>query len=157
MSLTVNSVLTECAVSLLETEDDIDVDQVVGCAYARYGEVFTEAADRLVWNAARRIAKDVMRDLAEDDEDRDQQRLPGIRLPSAIAVPQGDGSYRYVLAEKATWDVLVAGRAVRTANVSRAQAKLDLYDEAVDLLRPFMENDPSCTVADALRRERGAA
>lgn len=157
MAHTVNSILTECAISLLETEDDVDVDHVVACAYNRYGDVFAESAERLVWSAARRIAKDVMRDLAEDEDNGGQQRLPGIHLPSAIAVPQQDGTFRYVLAEKATWEVLVAGRALRTANVARAQAKLDLYDETLDRLRPIMANDPTCTVADALRRERGAA
>lgn len=151
---TLNSILTECATDLLDTEDVVDVDQVVACAYSRYGDVFTQETERLVLDAARRIARNVMRDLSDDDT---EQRLPGIHLPSAIAMPRPDGSFGYVSAEKATWAVLQAGRELRITNVDRAVAKLDLYDATLARLRPFMEADPNLTVMDALRREADAA
>lgn len=149
---TLNSILTECATSLLATEDEVDVDTIVACAYGQYGEVFAEERERLVWDAARRIAKNVMRSLSDDDESG-QQRLPGLHLPSAIAVPKPDGSYIYVQTEKATWSVLRLGRLTRATNVDHAKTKLDQYDESLDRLRPFMETDALCTVTEALRRE----
>lgn len=154
---TLNSILTECAHDLLDTEDVVEVDHVVACAYGRYRDVFENETKRLVWNAARDAVKHILRRLSEDDADSGQQGLPGIHLPSAIAVPQPDGSFGYVQAEKATWDILLAGRTVRVQNVDRAQAKLDLYDATLARLRRFMESDSGCTVADAVRRERGAA
>lgn len=152
---TLTSILTECAEDLLNTEDRVHPDQVVSCAYNRYGDVFADETNRLVWDAARRIAKSVMRKFSEDDDG--QQRLPGLHLPTAIAVPQEHGQYAYVQSEKATWADLQAGRTVRVDNVERAQARLDLYDDSLERLRPFMENDASCSVAEALRREAEAA
>lgn len=77
----------------------------------------------------------------------------GLKLPSAIAVRKGDGIY-YVRADLATWDELMAGLNEREQNIVRAVVKRDQYQEAVDRLRAYMENDPTCTVADALRREK---
>lgn len=42
-------------------------------------------------DAARRIVKRLMRDLSEDEADGDQLALPGLGLPSVIAVPADDG------------------------------------------------------------------
>lgn len=152
--MNVTAVLRECATDLLETEPNVTVEQVVGCAYRRHGDAFAEAQQQMVLAAARAIVAKLMRDLTDDDAD--QLALPGLALPSAIAIPAPDGTY-YVRSDKATWDELVAGREVRVANVSAAQTKLDAYDESVETLRPFMENDPTITVADAVRSMRAAA
>lgn len=151
--MNVRGVLRECATDLLETEPHVTVDQVVGCAYRRHGEVFTAATQAMVLAAAREIVAKVMRDLSEDDSP-DQLSLPGLDLPSAIAVQHPDGTY-YVRSDKATWEELMAGRQVRVANVSAAQAKLDAYDESCEVLRPHMEGTAR-SVADAARLIAGA-
>lgn len=147
--MNVRAVLRECAVDLLDTEPHVTVEQIVGCAYRRHGDSFTEATQQMVLQAARDITAKLMRDLTDDDE---QLALPGVAgLPSAIAVQTENGTY-YVRADKANWSELQAGRRVRSDNVAAAQAKLDVYDETLDLLRPFMENDETVTVADALAK-----
>lgn len=96
------------------------------------------------------------RALTDDDgSEQSQQALPGLKLPSAIAVRGKDEDIYYVRADMATWDEVLAGLAEREQNIVRAVIKRDQYQEAVDRLRPWMEHDPACTVADALRRERG--
>lgn len=146
--MSIQSILRECATDLLETEPNVTVDQVVGCAYRRHGPEFAEESQRLVLIAARNIVAKLMRDLS-DDEDNAQLTMPGMDLPSAICVQTPDGSY-YVRTDKATWPELVAGRDVRADNVTRATAKLEAYDESLERLRDYMEPSPTMTVADAV-------
>lgn len=146
--MNVRTVLRECATDLLDTEPNVTVAQVVGCAYRRHGEVFAEASQQMVLAAAKDIVAKLMRDLTDDDGPS-QLSLPGLELPSAIAVQHPDGTY-YVRSDKATWDELLAGRDVRESNVSAALAKLDTYDESLGLLRLYMEGT-SRTVAEAAR------
>lgn len=153
---TVNAVLRECAVDLLDTEPHVTVEKVVDCAYTRYGDTFREHAEAMVLASARTMVAKLMRDLTEDD-DAEQLQFAGFGgLPSAICVQTPDGTY-YVRADKATWPELVAGRDVRAENVQRAQARLSAYDETMDALRPLMESDPSLTVADAVSLMADAA
>lgn len=152
---TVNAVLRECAVDLLDTEPTVTVEQVVGCAYRRHGDTFREQAESMVLAMARTVVAKLMRDLAEDDGD--QQEFPGFGgLPSAIAVQHPEGTY-YVRADKATWPELLAGEDVRSSNVTAAQAKLDAYRRTLAALRPFMETDHSVTVAAAVQKMSEAA
>lgn len=153
--MNVHAVLRECAADLLATEPNVTVEQVVGCAYRRHGDVFNERAQEMVLASARTIVAKLMRDLTDEDEQQ-QFDLGGLALPSAIAVQHPDGTY-YVRADKARWPELMAGRDVRAQNVTAAQAKLAAYDESCDLLRPYMEGTER-TVADAahLRREAAA-
>lgn len=145
--MSVRSILRECVTDLLETEPNVTVDQVVDCAYRRHGDAFTAEAEQLILRAARTEVAKLMRDLTDDDE---QQTLPGVSLPSAIAVRTANGTY-YVRADKARWHELLAGRELRSDNVAAAQVKLDAYDDTVDLLRPYMAEHPDVTVAAALR------
>jgi hypothetical protein len=148
----IRAVLRECATDLLATEPTVTVDKVVTCAWQRHGDAFDDARDNMVMQAARDIVAKLMRDLSSDDE---QQTLPGIAgLPSAICVPAESGTY-YVRADKARWEELQLGRAVRVQNVDAAQRKLDLYDRAMKDLRPYMLGRPEVTVADALRLMAG--
>jgi hypothetical protein len=150
--LNLTDAIRECAVDLLETEDKVTIEHLVDCAELRHPDAFLAARDKLVAEAARRKAKRVLRDLSEDDDDPAQLAIPGLPLPSAIAVPDKTGAYYYVRTDKATWGEVVAGRDVRDRNLQRAQAKLDNYDDALDALRPLMESDPLITVAAAARR-----
>lgn len=151
--MSVHSVLRECAVDLLDTEPTVTVEQVVACAYRRHGDVFSAEAERMVLQAARTQVAKLMRDLTEDD---DQLVLPSMGLPSAIAVQDPGGTY-YVRADKANWSQLQAGRTVRSDNVAAAQRKLDAYDDALDLLRPYMERNPDLTVSAAVALINGQA
>lgn len=152
--MNVRAVLRECATDLLDTEPHVTVEQVVACAYRRHGDVFAEQARAMVLASARTIVANLMRDLTDDD-DQQVLDLGGLELPSAIAVQHPEGTY-YVRADKATWVELMAGRSIREANVSAAQAKLAAYDESCELLRPFME-DTHRTVADAARLMKDTA
>lgn len=146
--MSITSILRDCATDLLETEPTVTVDQVVGCAYRRHGHEFAEHAEQLVLASARTIVRDLMRNLADEDE-TDQLVLPGMALPSAICVQTPDGTY-YVRTDKATWPELIAGREVRATNVDRARSKLAAYDESLEKLRDVMEGYNTRTVADAL-------
>src|SRR5207253_6600704 len=131
-------------------QDQVEAIQVVFQARQMAGDVFASEQDRLVLQAAERIAKAIMKGLTENDNS--QLGLPGLTLPSAIAVPQDEeGGYYYVRTDKAHWPELLAGRELRVENVQRAQAKLDAYEESLRLLRPVMEDDVEMTVGDALR------
>lgn len=147
--MNIHAVLRECATDLLDTEPNVTVNSVVSCAYRRHGDAFVEAQQALVRQAATTIVRNLMRDLTSDDESP-QLSLPGLDLPSAIAVQTDTGTY-YVRSDKATWSELEAGEDVRAGNVAAAQSKLDTYRESMELLRPFMEGNPSVTVADAVR------
>ena len=152
-----NEAVRICATDLLATEPHIDVDHIVDCVEARYPEVIYDEQSRLARNATMRLAKEIMRGLSEDDADGAQMALPGLDLPSAVCVPNdGAGSFYYVRTDKATWPELLAARGLREVNVTRAQEKLDRFDEGLGALRPFMEQNPTITVADALRRMRDA-
>lgn len=152
--MNVRAVLRECANDLLDTEPNVTVGQVVACAYRRHGDVFAAQAQKMVEAAARDIVANLMRDLSEDDGPT-QLSIPGLDLPSAIAVQHPDGTY-YVRSDKATWTELLAGRTVRESNVSAAQAKLDAYDESCDVLRPYMQGT-ALTVGEAARLLQAAS
>lgn len=152
--MNVHAVLRECAVDLLETEPNVTVEQIVFCAHRRHGEAFAEHAEQMVLTAARAIVAKLMRDLTDDDEQMSFAGFGG--LPSAIAVQHPDGTY-YVRADKATWSELLAGEDVRAGNVTAAQAKLDAYRDTLEQLAPYMQDDPSLTVAQAVQKMSEAA
>ena len=152
-------VLNEAAVALLESQRRVRPREVVQRARDLYADLFELERERLVMQAAERIAKQVMKDLAEDDDEERgpsacQMVLLNLALPTAIALPDQDEArdeFVYVRADKATWPDLIAGGQVRDRNVERALAKRDAYWESVDYLRPIMEKQPGLTVADAMR------
>lgn len=148
--MSVQSILRVCATDLLETEPTVTTEQVVNCAYRRHAEEFAAATERMVQAHARSIVADIMRDLS-DDEDDAQLSIPGMLFPSAICVQSPNGTY-YVRSDKATWPELVAGREVRSENVSRARAKLAIYDESLEKVREVMEADHALTVAQAIEK-----
>lgn len=149
-AMNVRSVLRECAMDLLETEPKVSPEHVVRCAYQRHGELFAEATEQMVLDAARRIAADIMRRFTEDEDENEQLTIPGLGFPSAICVVTPDGTY-FVSTHKATLNELRAGRLQRVTNVNAAVAKLDRYDEGLDRVTPYMEADPDgMSVDDAL-------
>lgn len=143
-----------CANDLLETEPDVTIEQVVLCAEARYPNVIYDEQARLVRNAAMSEAKKILGQLSEDEDDRGQLSLPGLDLPTVLGVQDTNGDYRYIRTDKATWADIIAAESLREINVARAQMKLDRFREARGALAPFMETNPTVTVAEALRKMR---
>lgn len=148
---------TETAHRLL-AEGRCTVEDVADDVMHEQHDAIQAEAKQLIYNQIKRIVKDLLRNLSEDEDDPDaQQALPGLKLPTVIAVKKEDGEYEYVRADQANWDDLIAGLAEREQNIVRATVKRDQYRAELDRLRPWMASDPDCTVADALRKERGAA
>lgn len=145
------SILAESAHLLLDQESRIRAEDVVAEVKSREPDLFAAESGRLAVEAASRIVKDLLRSLSEDDHTDDQTSLPGLVLPTAIAVEDEAGNFYYVKALQANRDELRAGRAQRVANVARAQRRLDQYDESLDLLLPVMTDD-AMTVEDAVRQ-----
>lgn len=154
--ISLNSVLASCATNLLESQREVTPGEVIECARRDYASLFEIERDRLVWLAAARIVKEILRELSNDEEEA-QLNLPELNLPSAIAVRGEGGDYYYVSSRKATWTELLAGREERVHNVQRAQAKLDRYNETLGRLRPLMEPHPARTVQQAAELLFGAA
>lgn len=140
---TLNAVIRHTAAHLLDRHPGTTPDEIFDHAWANHRDVMTGESERLIRNAGIRIAKEVMRNLSSDDQDG-QQRLPGVDLPSAIAVPIADG-YVYVRSDKATLAQLDAGRTVRVGNVEAAAAALDRYDRAIERLRPHFAGTAATT------------
>jgi hypothetical protein len=155
--MNVHAAVAECVDIVLAQVDRATVDDIVSCAWDRHGEVLTEHGQHLVWQQVRNVVKQVMRERSEDDDTDDptQQTIPGLGLPSAIAIPVGNNSYEYVRSDKATWEDLVAGRITREQNIVRAQRQLDRYDRALDTLRQYMEGT-TLTTAEAFARRQSA-
>lgn len=155
MSPTFKSILYDAATSLLESRDRVEARDVVQKARMLHADVFEREQERLVMEAAGRIAKAIMKELSENDQPP-LLSLSGLAVPTAIAVPEENGGFYYVRTDKATWSHLVAGEQVRTCNVDRAAAKLDAYRESMAYLRPIMEQHPHLTVAEAVQIMRGS-
>lgn len=139
---------TAVAVLTASTDPHVDIEEVVGAVYADHPERVIEEKERLALVAIRRMAKDALARLANNDEDDGQQGILSLGLPQAIAIKTGDG-YRYVLSSRANWDDLRAGRSQRETNIDRAREALLRYDRALDRLAPVMAASPQLTVAEA--------
>lgn len=155
MSRSLKSILYDAATSLLESRAQVEARDVVRKARMLHADVFEREQERLVLEAAGRIAKAIMKELSENDQPP-LLSLSGLAVPTAIAVPKENGGFYYVRTDKATWTQLVAGEQVRTANLGRAAAKLDAYRESMAYLRPIMEANPNLTVAEAVQLMRGS-
>lgn len=154
MTATIRSVLRECAEKELAERGRCVVDDVVADAFAAHGDVFAAQGELLARQSARNITKDI---LAEFTKDEEEHLALGLHFPTAIAVRSTDDAIYYVRADRAIWSELTAGLAERRRNVTTAEARLASYEADLNRLRPYMEHDPAMTVAEALRREQGAA
>lgn len=129
------------------------VADIVCVAEAQYPELVSAQGEHLVRQQMARIVKDALR---TSQRTAAQLNLPGLTLPSAIAVRQdGSGDIYYVSTRQATWDELRAGEAERVGNVVTAQERLDEYREGLRILEPVMSADLEITVNDAVQRLLG--
>lgn len=149
--------ITEVVHRVLD-EGRCTVDEVADQAIAQYGDLIDAEAKALVYKQIKSIVRRLLRDLSDNEDDPDaEQALPGLKLPTTIAVKRADGVYEYLRADQAVWEDLQAGLVEREQNIVRATIKRDQFRSEMDRLRPWMADDASCTVADALRRERASA
>jgi hypothetical protein len=136
------------AIDMFEDGRTVVPDDIIRTAMLKFPVEFAEESDRLVRNAAKNEVTAVLKDLSDDDGSG-QLALPGLSLPTVIALPT-EGGYVYKPSAACDWPEVVQGRQVRADNVSAAQAKLDNYDDNLSRLRPVMEGT-SLTVAEAAR------
>lgn len=145
----------ECAEALLDSGSGRpSPEHITDEVFARYETEVEEELTHRGREYVRRIVRDVVKRMGLEEADESQMSFFG--LPSVINVVTGDGSY-VVRAERAVWGEVSAGQQQRVDNVVAAQARLDAYRGAMSELRPFMEDKPRVTVAEALRRRAGAS
>lgn len=147
--------LTEVVHAMLAENARCEIDDVVERAYEVHGELIDIETKELLYKQVKRIVTSILKRMSEDeDEQGDDQALPGLKMPSTIAVRREDGSYYYVRTDQAVWTEVEAGLKEREDNIVRATVKRDQYRAGMDRLRPYMANNEAVTVAEALRRER---
>ena len=152
--MSLRNLFREIAIDMFENGRTVIPDDIIRTSMVEHPDDFATESDRLVRNAAKREVTDVLKDLTDDDG-TGQLTIPGLSLPTVIAIPI-EGGYVYKPSAVCGWVDVVAGRAVRADNVSAAQAKLDNYDDNINRLRPVMEGT-SLTVAEAARILLGEA
>lgn len=149
--------ISETAHRLL-AEGRCTVEDVADDVMQEHHDAVQAEAQNLIYNQIKDVVKQLLRNLSEDEDDPDaQQALPGLKLPTVIAVKTRTGDYEYVRADQANWDDLISGLAEREQNIVRATIRRDQYRAELDRLRPWMASAPDLTVADALRMERAAS
>jgi len=153
MARTLHEAISVTAATAL-AEGRCSANEIALRVESTFPELVDAQAERLVHSHIRHIAKRVLRDISDEDEEQDS--LPGLSLPVAIAVPDDEGEILYVRTDQATWAELQAGIWMRDMNIKRAMARRKTYLAALKRLQPYMEHDPTCTVADALRLENAA-
>ncbi len=134
----------------LDEERTVSVPAVVDRVIATHRALYGREMERLGRAALVRWVKDLAR--AESDADG---QLSLFGLPAVIALPDpaDADSYVYMRTPRASWPDVQAGRALRIDNLRRAQARLDAYDGALDVLRPVMEGT-DLTLEEAVRSLR---
>jgi hypothetical protein len=132
----------------LSNEDSLNLTSLAKCFIETKSKLIEEHAHHLVHKAVR---DEILRRTHERPEDSGQMSLfPG--LPAAIRVAENDFRPR----DRATWADLQAGRQERVENIANAEKALALYDDDLERLRPYMEDAPEATVADAIKRMHDA-
>ncbi len=107
-----------------------------------------DLVDDLSRSLARSQVMKLIRELARAESENEGGQLSLLGFPVVLAVPAAD-DYIYMRATQANWQNLIDARTVRAENVARAQRKLDIYDEALDKVRPILEGT-QLTLSDAI-------
>lgn len=128
------------------------INDIVDVAEAQYPQLVAAQGEHLVRQQMGRIVRDALRQSARTSA---QLALPGLKLPSAIAVRENGSDVYYVATRQATWAELQAGETERVENVTSAQASLDEYREGLRILEPVMSDDLTLTVVDAVDKLLG--
>ena len=149
------ALLNQALADKVAAGEEVVIPAVVQKTVMQYPEEFGDTQYELALKAANRWAKDYMRQLSNDDESA-QLKLPGVDLPSVLAIPAEGGDFVYRASAFCQWPEVEAAGKVRDDNVARAQAKRDHYSEQMETLRPYMEGTDR-TVAEAVEIMLGEA
>ena len=135
--------------------EQIVIPSVVHETIMRHPDEFSDMQYDGAVRAANRMAKDFMRSLSNDD-DSAQLKLPGVDLPSVLAIPAEGGDFVYRASAFCKWGEVEGAFKVRDDNVVKVQAKRDHFSEQMETLRPYMEGT-DLTVAEAVELMLGDA
>lgn len=135
--------------------EQIIIPSVVHETIMRHPDEFSDMQYDGAVRAANRMAKDFMRSLSNDD-DSAQLKLPGVDLPSVLAIPAEGGDFVYRASAFCKWGEVEGAFKVRDDNVVKVQAKRDHFSEQMETLRPYMEGT-DLTVAEAVELMLGDA
>lgn len=115
-------------------------------------------AERLIFRETVNEIKRILRRREEDNGSGGQLSIPGIDLPSVVAVPaEVAGGYRYKGTLDCTWDDLEGAREIRRRNLEAVRIAYDIFDDSVESLRLAMAGDKNITVREAIDQLGSAA
>lgn len=126
----------------------VTLNEAVTTFIGRYEALVLEHANDLALCDIRTRFKRIFR--TWEEKENGQPELPGLQFPMAIIITPPSGESYWVNTAKAVWDELLAGLAVREANITAAVKRRDDYLDSVDRVRPWMEHHPARTVEEAL-------
>lgn len=149
------SLLNQALADKVAAGEQVIIQSVVHETIMRYPEEFSDMQYDGAVRAANRMAKDFMRSLSNDD-DSAQLKLPGVDLPSVLAIPAEGGDFVYRASAFCKWGEVEGAFKVRDDNVVKVQAKRDHFSEQMETLRPYMEGT-DLTVAEAVELMLGDA
>lgn len=149
----IGKLIAQVARELLDEKSRVTVEEIVEETRDRHSDIISENAELLIENSMRAAARRVLKSLAEDEDEPEQLTLHGLTLPTVIVVRAEEDTY-YVDARAATWDEVIAGERERMDNVAAAREKLRLYQQAQNILQPYMEGHPRRTVEAAYKLAR---
>ena len=149
------SLLNQALADKVAAGEQIIIPSVVHETIMRHPDEFSDMQYDGAVRAANRMAKDFMRSLSNDD-DSAQLKLPGVDLPSVLAIPAEGGDFVYRASAFCKWGEVEGAFKVRDDNVVKVQAKRDHFSEQMETLRPYMEGT-DLTVAKAVELMLGDA
>jgi hypothetical protein len=139
------------AEDLLNEKGRARAEEICATVRAEYGDLVDMESGRLIDASLWKAARDYFRSQEEaSTEDEEQRVLPGIDFPRVLCI-QHDSDRYVVKSLDANAPEIRAGRLTRVSNLTRAQKKLDRYDEIADRVLPLMERK-NITFGSALRQ-----
>lgn len=118
----------------------------------------TTEADRMIYRQTVNEIKRILRRREEDSGATGQLSIPGIDLPSVVAVPaEVAGGHLYKSTLDCTWSDLEGAREIRRRNLEAVRTAFDVFDDSVESLREVMAADRHITVREAIGRHGQSA
>jgi len=147
---TYTATLCEVIDELMASGEGFQLGDVATRMIEQHGELLRDRAEKAQYRQIINDAKTILRKMSDDDT-LQQEALPGLGLPSAIAIPaETESGFVYKSSLNCTWDDLQGGIEVRRRHLQTAGAKYDQMVDEVEALRPEMEYDRTITVRQAI-------
>jgi len=117
------------------------------------GTLVSAEADRLIHRETVNRIKSILRRREEDNGATGQLSIPGIDLPSVVAVPaEVAGGHLYKSTLDCTWSDLEGAREIRRRNLEAVRTAYDVFNDSLESLRASMADDKNITVREAIGR-----